>query len=188
MILKTIALSSAALLIAGASHVAFFDKTTFSNAYNKSETAHHHDHHAGYVKPGAAVEMTHDYDGQTAPGEYETVTLTLTHMYEDGYLDVDILPTADLQVFSNIPPKQTQLHYGSSFSLPIQFSGTVIGTYSIAVEAIYNSPDGQQSRRVLSLPITIGAKPAGKTQPAAPKTSKSTGTGFIALPAVEVIR
>lgn len=186
MFLKTITLSSVALLIASAGYVATSDTEAHSDVQHKSEAAHHN-HHAGYVKPGAGVAITHDYDGQTHLGELETVTLTLSHLYEDGALSVDILPTENLQIFSNMPV-QGRLYHGSTLSLPIQVSGTLNGTYSIAIEAVYNSPQGQQSRRVLSIPITIGEIAAGKTQRIPLKTEKSKAEGFIALPAKEVIR
>jgi len=140
------------------------------------------------VKPGAAIAMTHDYDGETAPGEFETITLTLSHMYDSGQLSLEILPTPELQIFSNLPPHSAQLNHGSTLSLPIQITGAKNGTYSVAIEAVYESSEGQQSRRVLSLPVTIGTKPLGKTQPVKPNHTKSEATGYIALPATETIR
>ena len=197
MFLKIITLSSATLLIAGASLIANADKAES----HKSQQTHSHQaeahharahqsgaHHAGYVKPGAAITLTHDYDGQTKLGEFETVTLSLSHIYEDGYLSVEILPTPDLQIFSNHDLDKVELQTSSAVTLPIQFSGAANGSYSIAIETVYVSQNGQQSRRVLSLPITIGVKPAGKTQPTTPKVSKPAAKGIIALPANEVIR
>jgi len=185
MFLKIITLSSVACLIAGASLVAHPKKHSTSVVPNKSQ--HTHEHHAGYVKPGAAVEMTHDYDGQTTLSEFETVTLTLNHMYENGQLSVDILPTEGLQVFSN-GPQQVQLHHGSTLNLPIQFSGSENGSYSIAVETVYENPEGQQSRRVLSFAVTIGTALPSKSRPIVSTTSKPKTLGVIALPATETIR
>ena len=188
MFLKIITLSSAAFLIAGASLIANADK---AESHSKSPHTHSHQaeaHQAGYVKPGAAITLTHDYDGQTKLGEFETVTLSLSHIYEDGYLSVEILPTPDLQIFSNHGLDKVELQTSSAVTLPIQFSGAANGSYSIAIETVYVSQNGQQSRRVLSLPITIGVKPAGKTQPTTPKVSKPAAKGIIALPANEVIR
>ena len=102
-------------------------------------------------------------------------------------MTIDILPTTELQVFSNMPAQKIELYHGSTLSMPIQFSGTINGTYSLAIEAVYDSLDGQQSRRVLSVPIVIGPKPAAKSQPANPQQTKSK-TGLIVLPAQEVIR
>jgi len=113
---KPIILSSAVLLFAGMSFAASFETASHSDVHSKSSQ---HDHHAGYVKPGAAVAMTHDYDGQTAPGEYETVTLTLSHIYKDGRLSIDMLPTANLQVFSNLPTQDIQLQTGSTLNLAL---------------------------------------------------------------------
>ena len=188
MSLKIITLSSVICLIAGAGLAALYAAPAQSSTHSKSKTAQHHYHHAGYVKPGAAVTLTHDYDGDTAPGEFETVTLTLNHLYVDGYLSVEILPTPKLQIFSNYDLQKLDLQTGSTLNLPVQFSGTEAGHYSIAIETVYESQNGQQSRRVLSLPILIGRQPASKTQPAASKSSKPALKGVIALPVNEVIR
>lgn len=190
----TIALISSIFLMAGigisvptetSAHAAEIDS---DHGHSHAKDKPCHNHHAGFVKPGAAVALTHDYDGQTAAGEFETVTLSLSHIYEGGFLSVEILPTDNLQVFSNFPLQQIPLEAGSVLNLPVQFSGTKNGTYSVAIETVYKSGEGQESRRVLSLSVTIGAKTLGKSQPAAPRVSKSTPKGFVALPANEVIR
>jgi len=190
MFLKIITLSSAAVFIATASFAASSKTCTHLHSPADVHSKHEHAqaHHGGYVKPGAAVAMTHDYDGQTASGEFETATLTISHIYNDGFLAIEVLPTEDLQIFANAPIEKIQLQTGSTLNLPIQFSGRINGTYSIAVETIYESVNGQQSRRVLSLPITIGPKLSRKTRPTAPITSKSAPKGYISLPATEVIR
>jgi len=110
-------------------------------------------------------------------------------MYDDGHLRIDILPTTDLQVFSTLPTQATPLYHGSTLSLPVQVTGVKKGAYSVAIETVYESSNGQQSRRVLSLPILIGTNETeSKSQRATPQTSKSTVKGYIALPASENIR
>ena len=148
----------------------------------------HHKHHMGYIKPGAAIALSHDYDGQTALGEFETITLTLSHIYENGQLTIDILPTEGLEIFSGLSLESVPIETSVDISLPIQFSGLADGTYSIAIETIYESPEGQQSRRVQSVLITIGTKPVGKSQPPLTQIEKTKATGLIALPAEEIIR
>jgi len=188
MLFKTIFLSSTALLMTEAERPPSLAQT---EAY-KSQLCKHgintHEHHAGYIKPGAAIALTHDYDGQTAVGEFETITLTLNHIYENGNLSIDILPTEGLQVFSDLPLKNHTMQTNRNLSIPIQFSGMTNGIYSIAVEAVYESPEGQQSRRVISVPITVGTRAANKSQPITPQSEKSNATGLITLPAKEVIR
>jgi hypothetical protein len=188
MIAKAISLTSVALLLTGFSAV-----STYSPAQslpkvvapvNKVESSHRQ----GYVKPGTAVELFHDYDGQTQRGEIETFTLTLHHIYETGYLTVSVLPTQGLQINSDLNPQQVSLHRGSSFSLPVQVSSMIDGTYYIGVEAVYESLDGQQNRRVLSVPVTIGSKTSEQFQPAKTQESKAAAGGVVALPAREVIK
>jgi len=50
----------------------------FSGSHDAAETHKHTHKETHYVKPGAAVSLSHDYDGQTLLGEIETLSLTLT--------------------------------------------------------------------------------------------------------------
>lgn len=179
MLIKILALTGPALLLVGAHSASAEDHT-----HHKSETQHH----AGYVKPGAAVALSHDYDGKTALGAFETITATLTHIYEDGAISVSLLSPPELQVSAFSPLHNRPLYRGTSFELPIQFSGTTNGAYTISLETVYESSDGQQSRRVLSIPVNIGKAAFEKSSPAKSKASYTDSkSGVIGLTAIEVI-
>ena len=169
--------------------ILFFTGFTFLpagkiNSANKPATSQD----VTFVKPGAAVDLTHDYDGKTQKRELETVALTLNHIYEEGYLSVSLLPPPRLQIVSDMNPYKFRLQAGSTFTLPVQFFSAVEGTYSLGLEAVYESLDGHQSRRVLSLPITIGTKTTEKVQSSRLKDVNVTTKGIISLPARETIK
>lgn len=144
--------------------------------------------HAGYVKPGAAISLRHDYDGQTDAGELETFTVTLDHIYEAGYLTVQWLDTAEVVISADTNPSQIELSAGSSFALPVQFSSVKNGHYMIGLDVIYESLEGQQSRRVLSVPVTIGTTVTNKRVSApSTKAEPKAVQGLIIMTAKETI-
>lgn len=145
--------------------------------------------HKGYFKPGAAVALTYDYDGQTDLGELENLTLTLKHYYNTGYISARLLETNDLHIISHQTLDNEKLQTGLDLQLPIQISGLKSGEYYISLEIIYESLAGNQSLRVLSLPVRIGNIDKFKTTKTAPQPSKSiTEKGFVILNAREVIK
>lgn len=187
MFFKTLGLTSALLLMAGASFLSSHAPYGGEESHHKISNANHV-HASGYVKPGAGVMLSDDYDGQTGAGEIETIMLSLSHLYDEGYLTVALIPSPELHIISDMTPQHFQLSQSSVVSLPVQVSGSTEGNYSLGLEAIYESPDGHQSRRVLSIPVNIGTtRLFQKTRPSEPKTFKAWPASLIALPAREVI-
>lgn len=145
--------------------------------------------HKGYFKPGAAVALTYDYDGQTEIGELENITLKLEHHYNSGYISARLLETADLNIMSHQILENEKLQTGSDLQLPIQISGHKSGEYFIGLEIIYESLAGKRSLRVLSLPVRIGRIDKSKTGQASPQSPESIAAkGLVILSAQEVIK
>ena len=158
--------------------------------HGQSETVKTSHTHVSFVKPGAAVSLESDYDGHTQPGELETVTLTLHHMYSDGHLEANLLPSSGLEVTSNFQQIQTALTKESAPTFHVQFSALKEGVYSLGLEIIYTDRMDQQSRRTVSVPITVGTainKTADKAKTVTPKAKAPDG-GVVALSGREVIR
>lgn len=176
------------IMIAGLCFTAASASLLPSQASGKSSEKAEHSHHNGYVKPGAAIDLIHDYDGQTAAGEREDITVTLRHIYSDGTLTVRVLQPSELQVVTNFSEQTHPIERGSTLALPLRFSGIQMGAFSIGIEVVYESVSGHQSRRVLSVPIIIGSQPVEKRTQQATKQTSSTRGGMIALPATETIR
>ena len=162
----------------------------FSGSHAAAETHKHTHKETHYVKPGAAVSISHDYDGQTLLGEIETLSLTLTHIYTDGYITAAVLPSPHLQIASPQAPHQASLSAGSTLTIEVQFAAIEPGTHNLSVEINYADHSGHSSRRVVSVPIYVGQTPRSKTQILAqPNQALSVkSNGVIAMPAIETIR
>ena len=167
-----------------------FSLGAFQAAAALDSASKEHSHaHKGYFKPGAAVALSYDYDGETQPGELENMTLKLEHFYSDGYISARLLETPDLEIISSQNLNNERLRAGSNFSLPLQLSGTKPGEHFISLEVIHETLDGQHSLRVLSLPIHIGKAANTKSaNPPSQKIDSGKEKGLIILNAQEVIR
>lgn len=178
-------ITSSVLALSGAQSISAKDYTDLTRA----ELAKSHKHHKkAYVKPGAAVSLSHDYDGKTHIGEFETLTASLSHIYQDGTVSVDLLAPDSLQITAFSPLHNMPVQSGSSLDLPIQFSAREAGNSTISLQVIYKTPMGDESRRVLSIDITIGGDISGKVADAQDADVATTSQkGLIRLPAIEVI-
>jgi len=112
--------------------------------------------HAVFLKPGAAVQIRHDYKGQTALNSYETISIDVTHIYQNGIIEITVLPSQDLDIMSPIDTQSVHITPDIAPKVAVQFSSQKEGRFSLALEVIHQDPTGQQSRRVLSIPIQIG--------------------------------
>ena len=179
-ILTSITLASCLMVIASGSIAAAQDKED-----NKAS----HASHISFVKPGAAVSLDHDYDGYTEVGTLETVTLTVSHLYQSGSLSAKTLPMSGMDIISDTSLQKTQISTGSTLSIYVQFSALKAGSYALAVELIHEDGLGQQSRRTLSVPIQVG-KLGDQTLSKAdkPVERKVKLDGLIIMPAQENIR
>jgi len=179
MFIKLLRITASAVIFASAQTAAGADHT-----HQKSDAQAH----AGYVKPGAAVALSHDYDGKTQLGEFETITASISHIYESGALSITLLSPPELQVSAFVTVQNSPIYQGSTFELPIQFSAAVNGAFTLSFETVYESPEGQQSRRVLSIPVYIGTTAVEKSNSVESDAIKTVSkTGVIGLAAIEVI-
>ena len=162
---------------------------SFSAAALDTSGKHKEHAHKGYYKPGAAVALLHDYDGQTELGERENIMLTLEHHYSSGYISARLLETPELQILAYSQLDNEKLQTGSKLQIPVQISGTKSGKYYISLEVIYENLSAQRSLRVLSLPIQIGninTSKGANTEPQ--KAISNIEKGLVILNAQEVIK
>lgn len=154
-----------------------FTLFNFASVFAAETSSKPHKHiHKGYYKPGAAVELSYDYDGQTELGELESLTLTLHHHYSEGFISAVLLEPQGFQLLSYQELEHEAVQGGAAFQLPLQLSGTTPGAFYISLEVTYENAAGERSLRVLSLPIQIGQ--TGKRGPSkgsdiAPSSSKA---------------
>ncbi|WP_026942870.1 hypothetical protein [Hellea balneolensis] len=172
------------------SAVFLLGSAAFSNASYAEDKPHAlgaHSH-TEFVKPGAAVSMTHDYDGHTEPGEIEYITLRLEYIYQDGFLSLSLKTGQGLDMMSSTTPQSLRLTPGSKLSIPVQFSSRQNGTHFISLDAIYESPQGALSRRTLSLAVNIGSPASEKAQAKTAQFPAKTSSGLIIMNAQEEIK
>ena len=191
MVMKLISAASLVLIIAGAALPA--SKAPDPMAEPET-TAQKPDYKAPYIKPGAAIDLSYDYDGHTTIGEAETITLSINHMYSRGYLTAALMPDYGLTIISDVSKAPHSLQSGKTITLPLQLTAKAAGTYSLGVEIVYESEQGFQSRRVISLPLFVGMGTLSKGQQKTPATSfksenqKPGSTALIGMAARETIR
>ncbi len=191
MVMKRISAAGLALLIACAALPASQAPETLAAV---ETTAQKQSGKAAYIKPGAAIDLSYDYDGLINIGQAETITLSISHMYSRGYLRVTLMPDYGLTIISGESTVPHSLRGGEPITLPVQLTAKAAGTYSLGVEIVYESEQGYQSRRVVSVPLVVGASTLGKAQQKAPVTSfksenrKPGSTDVIGMAARETIR
>ena len=142
--------------------------------------------HAEFLKPGAAVQIHHDYKGQTALNSFETISIDVTHIYQNGILEMTVLPSQDLDIMSSLETQSVPITPDIAPKIAVQFSGQKSGLFSLAVEFIYQDPVGQQSRRVYSIPVQIGNEHRQKGSETHTK-GQTKSSGIIALKAKETV-
>lgn len=151
-------------------------------------TEKHNHAHVHFVKPGAAVSLTHDYDGKLSQGGLITLTVTLNHIYQDGFLTANAVPSSGMQIISGAQPVKSYLSEGSEVTLYVQVSAPEQGEHFLGIETVYEDPAGEQTRRVFSIPMTAASNLNEKSQAITSQTPKVKSTKLISLPAQESIR
>ena len=181
------------LILLGAVLTLVSRESVSSNDPVRAQSWEQHKPHAHqktrFVKPGAAVTLSHDYDGKTELGELETVSAKLSHLYQAGVLSVALLSAPDIQISAFTSLQNKTIYQGVTLDLPIQFSSLSQGRFTLSLETVYTSPEGQESRRVLSIPVNVGGEKIEK-MPNLSRTKHKTNTesGLVGLAAIEVIQ
>lgn len=158
-----------------------------AHAVDKSHKTHSHSH-TEFIKPGAAIAMTHDYDGQTQSGHIEQFTATLEHIYENGFLTLTLNASDGLDLISDSNAQTVSATPGSTISVPIQISSIQNGQHYIGLDIVYEDFAGAQSRRALSIPITIGDKADNKPNVKSEPLDSISSKGLVIMTAHEEIK
>ncbi|WP_284285192.1 hypothetical protein [Marinibactrum halimedae] len=139
-----------------------------------STDKHHHDdsHSAseGYMKPGAGVTFTNDYDGKSNPGVMESFTLSakLLQPVDNVQFSIsspdNILVGGEIQ-YSEVSPQS------NTIEIPISVLSSEEGRYYLNVQVVTNA-SGYQSSRAHAVKVVFGNPPAMKS-----KTVHTTADG-----------
>jgi len=157
--------------------------TAKTHAHEKCNHAHVH-----FVKPGAAVSLTHDYDGKLPHNGMVNLTVTLNHIYQNGLLSAKVVPSPEMQIVSGTQTVQSYLSEGSELMLYVQLAAPKQGEHFLGVETIYEGLSGNQTRRVFSIPVSENPTSIGKAQSKTVQSKKIKSTKIIGLPAQERIK
>lgn len=133
------------------------------------------------TKAGAAIGLSHDYDGHTKVGETETIRVTLSDRYESGVLTVSANGSNGLSVSPENSGKSFRMDGTENHTLDVLARADAEGIYSLNIQMEANAGPGQVARSTATIALYVGESvqfeknSAGKNQPqksqAAPKLS-----------------
>lgn len=133
------------------------------------------------TKAGAAIGLTHDYDGHTKVGETETIRVTLSDRYDSGVLTVSANGSNGLSVSPENTGKSFRMDVTATHILDVQARADAEGIYSLNIQMEANVGTGQVARSTATIALYVGdsvqfeKNSTGKNQPqkseAAPKLS-----------------
>lgn len=117
-----------------------------------------------YMKPGAAISMAHDYQGPTQLHAIESITLRFDPIYENGSLDITPLRSDHIELLSGRISQSFDLEVEANPTIYVQFSGEKPGSFSLALDLVHTSLNGQVTRSVVSVPVQFGSLKPEKVQ------------------------
>lgn len=124
---------------------------------NRAAEAHLHEvteeHSDQYLKPGAAVKFTQNYDGSVIVGETETFVLSVNPSYSSGNLTLQLSTTEGLDLL--VVPEQSFEMTGESFDVPVEFQASTIGKNRFRVLARVDMASEIVATRGYSLTIDV---------------------------------
>ena len=133
-----------------------------------------------YQKPGAPVQLEHNYDGKTELAEVEAIDLYITPNFTLQNMEVKVSSTSNILggqefIFSDVAPGSVPVH------IPVSVSATEVGRYYINVFVTSNAR-GAVSARSFALPVMVGDVPKKQS-----KASVIGGERVIMMPAEETV-
>lgn len=160
------------------------DKNTLTKP--QQHLAEHHKHHptdqpANYQKPGANIQLSHNYDGQTALGETETIALTFHEQYLSGQLYLRLKPDASLSIKPAIEDFVFSMEDVTSHSIELTVSAKSAGKYLLNIFASVMDESGRPRNRVMAVAIYVSD---GNHRQSKPQASSPTDKVII-LPSEE---
>lgn len=108
------------------------------------------------VKPGAAVEFSHEITAAAAPGGTGTVKLTVIEGYDAGTLTLTTGGTDPLSVFGVDTTKTVDMASGGTHSWTVNYNAATDGIYYLNVQAAAAPDAGPEMSRVYAVRIEVG--------------------------------
>jgi len=142
-----------------------------------------------YVKPGAAITFTHNYDGQSKPGEIENFVVNVHEEYAAGDLTVNISADDGLDINFGGGQHSFSMADNADQVINVSVSASSPGRYYLNFQAAANSGNGQVLRRSYAIAIQVGDK-SFNTKPSEGMNIQQTESGenIIIMDAEETIQ
>jgi len=137
-----------------------------------------------YLKPGAAIRLEHDYDGQTAVGETELIELSFTEAYPQGELRVSLMADPGLLIEPQTATWRFAMDSDEPHTVQLTAKAEAPGKYYINIYASAVDEFGRPQDRVFALAIKVSnSVKSSKIQARA--NLESAAENLIYLPSTE---
>lgn len=138
-----------------------------------------------YSKPGAAVEVLHNFNGQIEAGEIKALTLKFNDGYDDGELLVDLSGSDGLNVIANSLTPKFRLEGDGANSYDVQVSAANDGQYYLNILATVSQGGTPIARHTTGIVFNVGD--GGRAIAAKPRKAPVPSNEVIEMPAQETI-
>lgn len=152
---------------------------------------HNHSHNASStteyrtVKPGAAVQMQHNYDGATAVGEIETLSIEFTHTYDSGQIDIQLYAQEGLDIVSGKRQISVNAETAQYLLQELAVSAAQDGRYKLYALVSVSDKLGNRQSRSFGIDIIVGDAAQQKAKDSDVSTMPN-GEKIIQMPAQQL--
>ena len=132
------------------------DGSSNATAVNKSSHNKKEASRAGYLKPGAAIRFSHNFNGPLKPNQQQTVDLTFKVAQTSGQLTLKLQADTGLDI--GTPPEDYVFNLENEQPIVIQktISTQASGKYYLTMFAEVIDGQGQAKNRVFALAVQVG--------------------------------
>ena len=117
------------------------------------------EYHQGYVKPGADIRFSNDYDGYSEPGVEDSFILSIRALSPTAFLTLQFSATEGMDVLMDAEQK-FEMSSGS-LEIPVRLYAQNSGAYRFRVSAIADTGLASAQARSYSLTINVGQQAEG---------------------------
>ena len=116
----------------------------------------------GYMKPGAAIQFSHNYDGKTNPGEVESFQVFVKSAVLGDNVKLKVENNDGLQIYNDVRSQKLDVAQdalnGLDQTMDMQVSAQEPGRYYLKFIASTDQ-DGETMMRAYSIAIQVGDQP-----------------------------
>ena len=149
--------------------------------HNHHLSSHHPSNQSNHQKPGANIRLSHNYDGQTAVGETETIVLTFTEQYLSGQMYLRLKPNTSLSIEPAVEDFVFSMEDVTSHSIELSVSSKSVGKHLLNIFASVMDESGKPRNRIMAVAFYVGDNSYQNQKPEAPISTDKV----IILPSVE---